>query len=60
MKNTLDVLDIIAGVGFLVSGACFLFLWHRDRKHPDQKKLGYGFLAIGAIVTLARLLGLSL
>jgi hypothetical protein len=60
MRNTLDVLGIIAGVGFLVSGAIFLFLWHRDRKHPDQKKLGYAFLAVGAILTLARLLGLSL
>jgi hypothetical protein len=60
MKSTLDVLGIIAGVGFLASGAGFLFLWCRDRKYPDQKKLGYGFVAIGAILVLARLMGLSL
>ncbi len=60
MKSTLDVLGIIAGCGFLVAGAIFLFLWHRDHKYPDQKKAGYGFLAIGALLTLARLLGLSL
>jgi len=60
MKSTLDVLEIIAGGGFLASGAGCLFLWYRDRKYPDQKKLGYGFVAIGAILVLARLVGLSL
>jgi hypothetical protein len=60
MKSALDVLGVIAGVGFLAGGAIFLYLWYRDRKHPDQKKLGYGFVAVGAILILARLLGLSI
>ena len=60
MKSTLDILGIIAGISFLVGGAIFLYLWYRDRKYPDQKKLGYGFVAVGTILILARLLGFSI
>ena len=59
MKNALDILGMISGVGFLAAGSIFLYLWYHDRKHPDQKKLGYCFLAVGVLMILAQLLGLS-
>jgi hypothetical protein len=59
MKNFLDVLGFVSGIGFLAGGGILLFLWYRDRKHPDQKKLGYGFLAIGALLVFARVIGWS-
>jgi hypothetical protein len=46
----------ISGCGFLVAGAGFLFLWRRERKHPDQKKLGVGFIVIGILLLLESLL----
>ena len=59
MKNLLDILELVSGIALLVPGSIFLFLWYRDRRHPDQKKLGYGFLAVGLLLLLARFMGWS-
>ena len=60
MDKTLGVLGSITAVGFIIGGAIFLCLWYRDRKYPGQKKLGYGFAVLGAILLLARALGVSI
>lgn len=57
MNNTLNILGLIAGIG-LISGACNLFLWYRDREHRNQKTLGYGFFVVGLVLVLCRILGL--
>jgi len=57
--NLLDVLGYVSGIGFLVGGGVLLFLSYRDRKYPDQKKFGYRFLAIGALLVVARVMGWS-
>jgi hypothetical protein len=59
MNNILEILGLVSGIALLVPGSIFLFLWYRDRRHPDQKKLGLGFLAAGLFLLLARLLGWS-
>jgi hypothetical protein len=42
----------ISGCSLIIAGAGFLFLWSRERKHPDQKKLGVGFTVIGILLLL--------
>jgi len=59
MKNFQDVLGLVSGIGCLIPGSIFLFLWYRDPKHPDQKKLGYGFLVVGVLLIFARFMGWS-
>jgi hypothetical protein len=47
---TVIFIQPIAGCGFILAGIAFLFLWRRDRKHPDQKKLGVGCIVIGILL----------
>jgi hypothetical protein len=55
MKALPDILTSV--VGLLVCGSIFLLCWYRDRRHPEWKKLGYGFLAVGLLLLLARFMG---
>lgn len=59
MDDVLNVLGLVSGTCSLIGGGIFIFLWYRDRKHPNHKKLGYGFLAVGALLLLARFMGWS-
>lgn len=49
----MKIVDALAGLVLVVSGGLFLVAWHRERKHPDQKKLGFGFIIIGALLLLS-------
>jgi hypothetical protein len=46
----------ISRCGFILAGAGFLFLWRRERKHSDRKKLGVGFIVIGILLLLESVL----
>ncbi len=41
----------------ILSGVTFLFLWFRDRKYPDQKKIGFFLLLFGVILVAGNLMG---
>jgi len=47
--------EAIAGCGRIVGGALLLVAWESGGKHPDQKKLGFGCIAIGCLLVLAAL-----
>jgi len=47
---------IISGVGMVLAGGLLLLAWHRERKYPDQKKLGFGLIAIGCLTALSGVL----
>ena len=53
----MEILKLVTGVALLVPGSIFLFCWYQDWRHPEWKKLGYGFLAVGLLLLLARFMG---
>jgi hypothetical protein len=50
------MIELFSGTGLLISCGIFLFLWFRDRKYPDQKKTGFGFIFMGALMVIAHLM----
>lgn len=57
MNGYSKVLGYLMAAGFLIAGTGFLFLWYRERKFPDQKKLGFLFVAMGTLLLLAQSMG---
>ena len=51
------MIEVLSGIGLVVSGSIFLFLWFRDRKYPAQKKIGFFFVFSGAILVVGHLMG---
>ena len=51
------MVELLSGIGLFSSGGIFLFLWYRDRKYPDQKKIGFGFVVMGALLILTYFMG---
>jgi hypothetical protein len=52
----MKLVQIIAGIGMVIGGGLLLLAWNRERKYPDQKKLGLAFIAIGCLVALSAFL----
>ena len=57
MSGFLKLLGFLAGGGFIVGGGLFLLSWYRHRKYPDQKKMGFAFIAMGVLLILAESMG---
>ena len=51
----MKMLQIISGVGMVVGGGLLLLAWSKERKHPDQRRLGFGAIAIGCVLVLSGL-----
>jgi hypothetical protein len=49
--------ELLLGIGLFSIGGGFLFLWYRDRKYLDQKKIGFSFVVMGALLILAYFMG---
>jgi len=49
----MKLVQLLSGIGMVVAGGLLLAAWYRERKYPDQKKLGFGFLLIGCLVILS-------
>lgn len=50
------LVQMISGIGMVVGGSLLLLAWYRERKYPDQRKVGFGLIAIGCLVALSSLL----
>lgn len=52
----MKLVQIISGIAMAAGGGLLLLAWGRERKHPDQKKLGFGLILIGCLVALSGVL----
>ena len=53
----MKIVQIIASFSLMIGGVLFLLAWYRERKHPNQKLLGFAFLGMGALRILAYVFG---
>jgi hypothetical protein len=40
----------------ILGGVLLLLEWKRERKYPNQKTLGFGFIAIGCLTVISSFL----